>query len=132
MGASVKLVEENSFCASDSGFEFKVRLNWYRSLPLSCIENLTVQLDGQTVDPKQIRLLVNECEHNLDELADIVDEYWFVQDSAKVRVKLPSRVRAGEEHTINVEIILRAPYIKIGPDRFLTMSSRYSSIQTAV
>jgi len=132
MGASVKLVEENSLRASDSGFEFKIRLNWYRSLPLSCIENLTVQLDGQAVDPKQIRLFVNECEHNLDELADIVNEYWFVQDSATVRVKLPGRVRAGEEHTINVEIILRAPYIKIGPDRFLTMSSRYSSIQTAV
>lgn len=132
MGESVKLVEDNSLCVSEAGFEFKVRTHWYRSLPLSCVEKLAVQLDGESIEPQRIRFCVNDKEHGLDDLADLVDEFWFVQDSAVVKVQLPGSVRVGEEHAIEVELILRAPYIKIGPDRFLTMPARYSSVQTAV
>jgi hypothetical protein len=131
MGASVKLVEDNSLCASESGFEFKVRLHWYRSLPLSCVEKLSVQLDGESIEAQKIQLCVNEKTHKLDELAELVDEVWFVQDSAVVKVQLPGKVQVGEKHTVEVELIMRAPYIKIGPDRFLTMPAHYASVQIA-
>lgn len=131
MGESVKLVEENSLRVSEDGFEFKIRTHWYRSLPLSCIEKLDVRLDGNPIEPRDISFCANERSHRLDELADLVDEFWFVQDSGVVKVAMPNSIRVGEQHTIEAELILRAPYIKIGPDRFLTMPARYSSIQTA-
>ena len=129
--ASVKFIEDHSLCANETGFEFKVRLNWYRSLPLSCVEKVGVQLDGKPVEPQSIRFCVNDKEYGLEQLADTVEEFWFVQDAAVVKVDLPGQVRMGEEHTIEVEIILRAPYIKVGPDRFLTMPTRFTSLQTA-
>ncbi|MBK7455761.1 MAG: hypothetical protein IPJ46_19155 [Anaerolineales bacterium] len=131
MGESVKLVEDNSLCASEYGFEFKVCTHWYRSLPLSCVEKLAVQLDGENIESQRIRFCVNDKEHELDDLADLVNEFWFVQDSAVVKIQLPGRVQVGQEHTIEVDLILRAPYIKIGPDRFLTMPAHYVSVQTA-
>ncbi len=131
MSESVKPVEDNSLCVYEDGFEFKIRTHWYRSLPLSCVEELSVQLDGESIEAQRIRFCVNGREFGLDDLADLVDEFWFVQDSAVVKIQSPGRVQSGQEHTIEMNLVLRAPYIKIGPDRFLTMPAHYVSVQTA-
>ena len=131
MGAAVPIVEDNSLRATDGGYEVQVRLNWYRSLPLSCIEKVHLSLDGQPVDAGLIRFGINDHQYKLDQLADRVEEFWFVQDSAKLRVQQPGKVAPGESHKIHVEIALRFPYIPIGPGRFLSSTSKYATTQVA-
>ena len=64
-------------------------------------------------------------------MAELVDENWFVQDYATLTVKQPGKVSRGEKHTVDAQIFLRAPYIPVGPGKFLTMPTSYSTVQVA-
>jgi hypothetical protein len=131
MGADLRIVEDNSLRATGNGYEVGVRLNWYRSLPISCVEKVALSLDGQSIDSSVIRFEVNGKEFSLDEMEDKVEEFWFVQDTARVHVQDPGKVKPGEEHIVEAEIALRFPYIAVGPGRFLTIPTRYTTTQVA-
>jgi hypothetical protein len=131
MGASVKLIKENSLRVVEDGYAFNVRLNWYRSLPLSSVDVLSVKLGGEQVPAEQIIFEINTHQYSLDELVKQYDEFWFVQDFARLHVRQPGKIQKGELHTIEAEISLRFPYMKIGPDKFLTNVTRWTSTQTA-
>lgn len=126
---AVPLVEDNSLRVTDDGFEVQLRLPWYRSLPLSCIEKIQLTLDGQIVDTSLLRFGVNDRQFSLAELDDLVEEFWFVQDSAKLRVLQPGQLASGESHNVEVELTLRFPYIPIGPGKFLINTNKYSVTQ---
>jgi hypothetical protein len=127
----VNVVEDGSLRATESGFELKLRFKWYRSLPLSCLENLRLSVDGQPVDPGAISFGINGNEYRLHELADKVEEFWFILDSAILSVDQPGRVKSGESHQIDVVFGMRAPYIAIGPGKFLTVLNKQSTTQIA-
>lgn len=129
MGASVKLIVEDSLRVLENGYAFDVRLNWYRSLPLSSVEILEVKLDGQPVPPDSIEFQINQRHYSLKDLLEKFDEYWFVQDHAGLLIRQPGRVLLGEMHSIEVEISLRFPYMMIGPGRFLTNVTHYATSQ---
>lgn len=132
MGAGVQIVEEGSLRVNDAGYEVSLRLNWYRSLPLSCVERILFSLDGQAVESASVKLEVNGHIFSLAEMPELVEEYWFVQDAARLLVEQPGAIALGETHRIQVEYALRFPYIAIGPGRFLTNVSKYNGIQTVV
>jgi hypothetical protein len=129
--SGINVIEDGSLRATASGFEVRLRYKWYRSLQLSCLENFQLSLDGQPVDPDAVTLGVNGHAYRLSELAEKVEELWFIQDSAVVSVELPGSVRSGESHRVDVVFGLRAPYIPIGPDRFLTIINKESTTQVA-
>jgi hypothetical protein len=132
MPAAVALIEDNSLQVIVDGFAIKVRENWYRSLPLSCIEKISVAVDGEDIPSDNISFRINDHLYPLRDLEKKIEEYWYIQDSATLQVKHPGKIVAGETHTIEVEIALRAPYIMVGPGKFLTMPTKYSIIQVAV
>jgi hypothetical protein len=74
---------------------------------------------------------VNGHQNQLEQLADQVEEFWFIQDSAILSVSQPGMVKQGESHKIDVELALRFPYIPIGPGKFLTRVNNYSDTQIA-
>jgi hypothetical protein len=127
----VRVVEENSLRVTETGFEVQLRLKWYRSLPLSCIEKLQLSLDGQPVDQGLMRFGINGHQYRLEELKELVEEFWFIQDSAILSIIQPGIVRRGESHKIEVELAMRYPYIPIGPGKFLTQINKYSAAQVA-
>jgi hypothetical protein len=129
--SGVNVIEDDSLRATDSGFEIKLRFKWYRSLPLSCLEDLQLSVDGRPIDPIAIRFGINDHVYRLDELADKVEEFWFILDSAIVSVDQPGTVKPGESHQIGVAFGMRAPYIAIGPGRFLTVLNKQSTTQIA-
>ena len=129
--SGINVIEDGSLRATDPGFEVRVRFKWYRSLPLSCVEDLHLSLDGQAVDPGAITFGINGHTYRLGELTDLVEEFWFITDPAVLGVDLPGRVRPGERHQIDVSFGMRAPYIGIGPGQFLTIVNAYSATQIA-
>jgi hypothetical protein len=131
MGAAVQIVEDNSLQATHEGYELGLRLNWYRSLPLSCIEKVALSLDGQPVEQAAMHLEINGRQFGIGDMQDEVEEFWFVQDTARLHVQQPGKVNPGEAHTIEVEIALRFPYIAVGPGRFLTIPTRFTTTQVA-
>ncbi len=129
--SAINVIEDDSLRATEAGFEIKLRFKWYRSLPLSCLEELQLSVDGQPVDPSAIRFGINGHVYRLDELADKVEEFWFILDSAIVSVDQPGRVKSGESHQLDVMFGMRAPYIAIGPSKFLTVLNTQSTTQIA-
>lgn len=131
MATQFKLIEDASLRANPKGFAFVARLDWYRSLPLSCVVDVKVKLDGREMERDSISLGINGHEYKLDDLQNQYEEFWFIQDGAMIAVNQPGLVAAGESHDIWVETTVFAPYIPVGPGKFLTMTSQLSSTQIA-
>nr|WP_281371790.1 DUF6379 domain-containing protein [Petropleomorpha daqingensis] len=89
-----------------------VRLNWYRSLPLSCVEQLGVRLDGEALAPATLE--VDGVRYGVADLAAADDRWWHVLDSALVRVPLERTPGAGR-HEVEFVLGSRIPYL-VAPD----------------
>ena len=106
------------------GYEVDIHLAWYRSLPLSCVEDISVTIAGETTTRDDLRVLRNGRSLTLADLADMVDEEWFVQDSLKVAVPASSPAPKGSEVDVQVTVATRIPYIIIGPQTALVKPTR--------
>ena len=123
MTLEASVLQDTSLRRSSKGYEVDVHLAWYRSLPLSCIENISVSVDGQPVDRDQLRVLRNGEAITIDQLADRIDEEWFVQDPLTIEVPSDSPLPKGAESEVEVNLATRIPYIIIGPNVALTQKA---------
>ena len=89
---------------------FKLRLPWYRSLPLSCIQALDVNIDGQRTASDALLVRLNGQDHTLAEAASLHDTWWFVLDPIEVHAKTATSLAPGS-HRVGVALTLRIPYI---------------------
>ena len=81
----------------------------YRGTFLSCIEKLTVKLDGVEIDQKKMRFTLNGKQFLISELPTLCHEYWFVLDRAVITVLQDGGIPAGAKQ-IDVEMVHRIPY----------------------
>jgi hypothetical protein len=116
------VINEQSLSPSPDHLLLDIRIPWYRSLPLSCVARLDVAIDGISLPLDDAEIDVNGLRHRLDELPDRVDEVWFIQDNARVRVPYPGGVPAGAVKDVEVRLDMRIPYIIVGPDSALNQS----------
>lgn len=97
------------------GFEVNVRVPSYRSLPLSCIEDVSVTIAGKTPARETLRVLRNGRSFTIKELADQVDEEWFVLDALTILAPVEASAKAGDEVDLEVKLAIRVPYVILGP-----------------
>jgi len=130
MSLGLELIEPGSFRAVSGGWAIDIRLAWYRSLPLSCIERVRVAIDGAWAADDDVSINLNDQSWPLSALPELVDEVWFVTDAATVAVRgtMPS---PGVGHRLETEIAFRAPSIEIGPGRFLVRTDHFATTQAA-
>jgi hypothetical protein len=127
---AASILGEDALRAVDGGFELDVHLNWYRSLPLSCVSRVELTVAGEAIPPAEITLEANGSASRLDELDERWDEEWFVLDPVTLRVARPL-VRAGERVDVHLRLESRVPYIAVGPDRALEIVSERSAALVA-
>jgi hypothetical protein len=94
----------------DDALRLAVRLNWYRSLPLACVEQLAVSLDGRPLDAGRATLELGGIESTVADLADADDRWWHVLDTAHVRVPLDAAPPPGV-HAVELVLGTRIPYL---------------------
>ena len=94
----------------DGALVLAVRLNWYRSVPLSCVERLEVELDGAALPAERTTLELGDVRTTPADLADRDDTWWHVLDAATVRVELDT-VPDGGTHTVGLVLGTRIPYL---------------------
>jgi hypothetical protein len=87
----------------------QLRLPWYRSLPLSCIEQLTVAIDGDELPQDRLAVVVNGDSHPLTDVAELHEVWWFVLDTIDLRVSSPEDWSPGA-HQVDLALQLRIPY----------------------
>ena len=94
----------------DGALVLAVRLNWYRSVPLSCVERLEVELDGVGLLPERTTLELGGVRSAVGDLTDRDETWWPVLDSATVRVELDTPPTGGP-HTVGLVLGTRIPYL---------------------
>jgi hypothetical protein len=126
MTLEASVLGHDALRSTPSGYEVDIHLAWYRSLPLSCIEDISVTIAGQTASRDELRVLRDGQELTLDELADVDDDEWFVQDPLTVSLPSASPFEPGAEVDVQVTMATRIPYIIIGPETALVKPTRVS------
>ncbi|SDH61118.1 hypothetical protein SAMN04515691_0722 [Leifsonia sp. 98AMF] len=86
-----------------------LRLPWYRSLPLSCVEAVAISIDDDTVDGEGMTISVGDAEHPVADLGGLAEVEWFVLDRATVRFTRPDGLQPGM-HSVALTLTLRIPY----------------------
>jgi len=105
--------------AATGGYEVDLHLAWYRSLPLSCLEGIDLVIDEVPTAREALKVRVDGRELGLDDLPELDDEWWFVQDALTVVVPSDQPRTQGAEVDVDVTLATRIPYIIIGPDTAL-------------
>ena len=91
------------------GYELPIGYPNYRGTFLSCIESLTLELDGVPVNETNIRLGLNGKEFLIEDLSELCHEYWFVREPMTLRVFQDGGLIRGK-HTVRVTMTHRIPY----------------------
>jgi hypothetical protein len=124
MTLEANVLRDDAVRATPHGYEVDVHLAWYRSLPLSCVEDVAVTVAGRTAPREEVRIRYGGRELALGDLAGLVDDWWFVQDALTVVVPDPAPRDPGTESEVAVELATRIPYIIIGPQTALVQRTK--------
>ena len=95
-----------------TGFAVNITINYYRGLPLCCVDEIALTVDGEKVDPSSMVLEYRGREiPYLDILTDNfpTDFYWFFGDRLRVVVKRPGGIAQGR-HTVSLTLATRRSY----------------------
>jgi hypothetical protein len=117
------ILADDALSVAPDGCRLQIRSHWYRSLPLSSVGILTVQIDGENVAAESITWELNGQRHALNALPSLHDEWWYILDAATLHIQTPVKFAAGTSHQVSVELGLLLPYILVGPNAEPLLSS---------
>jgi Domain of unknown function (DUF6379) len=105
------------------GVWLAVRLPSYRSLPLSCIIDLEVDIDGTVTGSSDLVLSLYGTAHTVADLRPRRDLNWFVLDVADLFVPLAGPLAPGR-HEVSASLQLLTPFATVGRSSHLHTSSK--------
>ena len=126
MTLEASVIKDDAARSTPSGYEVDVRIAWYRSLPIACLENLSVSINEQQFTADQISIRVNDALIPVNKAGELLDEWWFTQDPITAILPASTPLTSGETATVNVSLATRIPYIIIGPDTALVQRTDVS------
>lgn len=88
------------------GYCINLKINYYRGLPLSCIDEITLTVDGEKIDPEDMYIQHNGREyHYPDILKDdmATDVYWVFGELLRVVIRKKGGIKQGVHH---VQLVL--------------------------
>ncbi len=94
------------------GYCVNIRINYYRGLPLSCIDSIALDVDGESVDPKQMTIQTGDREYPYtDILKDFfpTDVYWQFGDDLRIVVNKDGGIEQGR-HRVKLTLGTRRSY----------------------
>jgi Domain of unknown function (DUF6379) len=103
------VVRTEGLTVRDNRLTLEVHLPWYRSLPLSCLESVEIDLDGRRATTSQTDVHAGEFDGPLAAAAES-KAWWDVRDPLEVRLDIGGH--AGETYTVDVTVACRIPYMK--------------------
>ena len=97
------------------GYQFDIRLSYYRGHYLTVIDEFVIKVDGKEVPNEQIKFCINGKELSPCEFDKCYNEFWQIIEPATIRVFEPGGLTDGE-HDIDVTLMFHSPYMPIGPN----------------
>lgn len=93
-----------------TGFCLQSRIPYYRGVPLSMVEDISVVVDGKKYDADLIRFTVSGGTFSLAEMPTLTFFRWEFGEKATIEVTCPGGL-APESHQVEVMIMLRISYM---------------------
>jgi len=94
---------------------FGCRLNWYRALPVSCVEHLAVTVDGNRLSPGTVKVTLNGQQISAAALVEHDDDWWPAGEVAWLDCPLGTRP-AMNLYEVELNVGIRVPYMGPMPD----------------
>ncbi|MFD5214279.1 hypothetical protein [Microbacterium sp. NPDC058345] len=115
---SLAILRDDALTTETDASALRLSLPWIRSLPLACLRDVAVSIDGSPVEGIRVRLADRDLDPRA--LAD-VEAWWHVQD--RVALTGIPHLSPGEHH-VDVSFSLLIPYLPGGHDAPLTLPFR--------
>src|SRR6478735_3556100 len=110
-------LREDALTATSEGFELRVGLPWIRSMPLSGVAGLSVEIDGVPLAAGELAVVLAARNVPADSL-QAEPGWWFVQDRL---VLAGRRELRGGVHALAIGFQLLVPYLQAGPGSALVL-----------
>ena len=116
-------LKNNYVNGEKAGYQFEIRLGYYRGHFLSAIDAFEVSVDGEKVADQDLRFCINGKEFAPRQLKECFTEFWRLTEPATIKVIKKGGLAEGMHH-LNVHLMLRVPYMQIGPGhQFMPLDS---------
>lgn len=104
--------ENRSRDGAAEGFNVRVRIPYYRGVPLSMVEDVLIRVDGADYTGDAIMFSVHGGTFKLSEMPTVVRHRWNYGEKATVQVFLPGGLAPGM-HRVEAYVKLRISYLPI-------------------
>ena len=104
------------------GYQFDVRLSYYRGHFLSTIDEIGVKVDGVDVPTENISLCLDGKEYGVAELHDLVNVFWPIIEPATIKVFQPGGLSEGK-HDVDFTLYFRSPYKALSETEYQSIDS---------
>lgn len=98
------------------GFNLDLRINYYRGLPVSSVEEIRLKIDGNEISQEKILVSINEKLFSVKQLKELYAEYWGIKTPMHLLIN-DYQIEAGT-HEVAVTVYHRSPYMKFGPNEY--------------
>ena len=99
------------------GFEMKIRIPYYRGVPLSTIDEIKIDVrggaggSGTIYTNENIRFTVSSGSYMMSEMSTVADRRWNFDEDATLKIYTPGGLLY-YDHQVEIWITIRAPYGK--------------------
>ena len=81
-----------------TGFQFDMKIQYYRGITLSIIRNIEVTVDGVEYPREAVRFTVNGETFSLEEMRTVITNRWLFGQYATVTVLTEGGLKKGKHH----------------------------------
>lgn len=110
---------------------FKIRLPWYRSIYLSCVDGIELALDDKPQALENISLQLYGTTYRFSELTEHHSVLWFVLDQAEILVRQTADLTA-QDCQVALTLFFRIPYHRTMPFRQVSTCARSLRVEERV
>ncbi len=118
---------------SIEGFELKIRIPYYRGVPLSVVDSLKITIGAETFTNESIRFTVASGSFTMSEMSTVATRRWNFDEDATLKVTRPGGLVYFDQR-VEVLIAIRAPYgiftghdvkvLSLEPDKYLAVAAK--------
>ena len=94
------------------GFNVRMRIPYYRGVPLSMVDDILIIVDGVSYTGDDILFEVHDGTFTLAEMTTVVRHRWAYGEKATVKVVKPGGLAPGQHH-VEAYVKLRISYLPI-------------------
>lgn len=80
-----------------TGFIVKARINYYRGIPLSMLEDVQVAVDGEHFTTDDMTFIVNDIRYTFKEMNTVSNINWFFGDDLTIEIRKPGGLTPGSK-----------------------------------